>query len=78
MKVASINILIHVSQNLPSSELLGGLFKCKTAHKETDEGEIPRTCDRNTQNMDGKKDIAGKLEPTRKNKDWSKHSGIKR
>lgn len=39
MKIAAINILIHVSQNLPSSELLGGLFKCKTAHKETDEGE---------------------------------------
>lgn len=46
IKIAAINILIHVSQSLPSSELLGGFFKCKTAHKETDEGEIPRACDR--------------------------------
>lgn len=38
MKVAAINIQTHVSQDLPSSRLAGGLFKCKPVHKEIDEG----------------------------------------
>lgn len=81
MKVAVINIPTHVSQDLPSSRLAGGLFKCKPVHKEIDEGWIPRACDRHTQNMDGE-NKADKLECTdvqrRKHEDWLKHSGRRR